>query len=462
MIGNLLQADFEEIIAAKDWDGLRDALSELPPVDIAELIEDLPQDDVGIIFRMLPRDTAADAFEYLPLHHQQQLIQSLSGPQVQSILNDMTPDDRTRLFEELPAPVTRRLMDTLSPEELKQARALLGYPEGTAGRYMTPDYVALPPDITAREALERIRVTGRGKETLAIIYIVNEKGKLLEDLRLGSLVLADPETMIGDIEDRPAVYIQATAPAEEVVAEFERYDRVALPVVDKDRTMLGIITADDVLDFAQKRATEEIQKLGGSAALDAPYKETGLFLLARKRGVWLAVLFLGQTMTASVIGYWQGAIDALPMLAMFMPLVISSGGNSGSQTTSIIIRSLALQELRLRDVFYVMRRELLSGFALGASLGLIGFLCVCAWYWLGLKDFAGHPYRLALAVWGSLIGVVTLGSVVGAMLPFVLRKLKLDPATASAPFVATLVDVTGLLIYFATAWVFLHNLMSNL
>jgi magnesium transporter len=274
--------------------------------------------------------------------------------------------------------------------------------------------------------------------------------------------MAGPDTMIGDIEDRPPVYIEATMPGEDVVAEFERYDRVALPVVDKDRTMLGIITADDVLDFAQKRATEEMQKLGGSAALDAPYRETGLLLLARKRGVWLAVLFLGQTMTASVIGYWQGAIDALPMLAMFMPLVISSGGNSGSQTTSIIIRSLALQELRLRDVFYVMRRELLSGLALGASLGLIGFLCVAAWYWLGLKDFAGHPYRLALAVWGSLIGVVTLGSVVGAMLPFVLRKLKLDPATASAPFVATLVDVTGLLIYFGTAWVFLHNLMSKL
>lgn len=462
MIGNLLQADFEEIIAARDWDGLRDALSELPPVDIAELIQDLPQETVGIIFRMLSRDVASDVFEYLPLHHQQQLIQSLSGPQVQSILNDMTPDDRTRLFEELPAGVTRRLMDTLSPEELKQARDLLGYPAGTAGRYMTPDYVALPPDITAREALERIRTTGRGAETLAIIYIVNEKGRLLEDLRLGSLVMADPEMMIGDIEDRPPVYIEATAPAEEVIAEFERYDRVALPVVDKDRTMLGIITADDVLDFAQKAATEDIQKLGGSAALDAPYKETGIFELAHKRGVWLAVLFFGQMLTATAIGHWQDAIGAFPMLALFVPLVISSGGNSGSQTTSLIIRSLALQELRLRDFLYVLRREIISGLVLGVVLGVIGFLRVAGWYWLGWDDFAGHPYRMAFTVWGSLVGVVTFGSVAGAMLPFILRKLKLDPATASAPFVATLVDVSGLLIYFSIASLLMREIMRGL
>lgn len=460
MIGSLLQADFEEIIAAKDWDGLRDALSDIPAADIAELITELPEEDDGIIFRMLPRDRAALVFEHLPVDHQQRLIQSLNGAQVQSILNDMTPDDRTRLFEELPAGVTRRLLETLSPEELKKARILLGYPEGTAGRYMTPEYVALPPDIIAREALERIRKTGRGKETLAIIYIVNEEGRLLEDLRLGSLVLADPEMMIGDIEDRPPVYIEATSPGDEVVAAFERYDRVALPVVDKDRRMLGIITADDVLDFAQKRATQEIQKLGGSEALDTSYRETGFFQLARKRGVWLAVLFFGQMLTATAIGHWQGSIEALPMLALFVPLVISSGGNSGSQTTSIIIRSLALQELKLHDMFYVMRREIGTGLLLGTVLGVIGFMRVAAWYWFGWNDFSGHPYRMAFTVWGSLIGVVAFGSVAGAMLPFILRRFKLDPATASAPFVATLVDVSGLVIYFTIASLLLKEVMK--
>src|SRR5207248_7151234 len=228
MIGSLLQADFEEIIQAKDWDALRDALSELDPADIAELIMDLPPEDEGIIFRVLPRETAADVFEHLPADHQEGLLKSLSSQVVQGILEEMNPDDRTRLFEELPPAVTRQLLEQLSPDELRSARELLGYPPGTAGRYMTPEYVALPPDITARRALEKIRMTGRGKETLNIIYIVNEQGRLLEDLRLGSLVLAGPETMIGDIEDRPLVYIPATAAAEDVIDAFEQYDRVAL------------------------------------------------------------------------------------------------------------------------------------------------------------------------------------------------------------------------------------------
>src|SRR5438477_11739787 len=266
MIGNVLQADLEEIIKSKNWDELREALSELPPVDIAEVLIDLPVEDEGVIFRVLPRKLAALVFSYLPLDRQEELLHCFSNEQVRNILDQMTPDDRTRLLEELPAEVTRRLLDTLSPDELKSARQLLGYPERTAGRYMTPEYVALPPDITAAEALSRIRQTGRGKETLNVIYIINEKGKLLEDVRLGSLVLADPEMMIGDIEERPLVAIPATARGEEIVESFERYDRVALPVVDTNGIMLGIVTHDDVLDFAERMATNEIQKLGGSEA----------------------------------------------------------------------------------------------------------------------------------------------------------------------------------------------------
>src|SRR2546423_263475 len=257
MIGSLLQADFEEIIQARNWDELREVLSELDPPDIAELIIDLPPEDEGIIFRLMPRERAAKVFEYLPHDVQRDLVRSLNHEQLQAIVNEMTPDDRTRLLEELPAEATRRLLETLSPDELKTARELLGYPPGTAGRYMTPEYVALPPDITAHEALERIRQTGRGKETLNVIYIINEKGRLLEDLRLGSLVLADPEMMIGDIEDRAMVAVKASDSAAEVVKAFEQYDRVALPVLDTDGHMLGIITHDDVLEFAERRATEE-------------------------------------------------------------------------------------------------------------------------------------------------------------------------------------------------------------
>jgi len=524
MIGSLLQADFEEIISAKDWDGMRDALSEIPAPDIAELIVDLPAEDEGIIFRMLPRDRAALVFEHLPLDHQQRLIDSLSGPQIQAILNDMTPDDRTRLFEELPAEVTRRLLDTLSPEQLKQARELLGYPNGTAGRYMTPQYVALPPDITAREALDRIRLTGRGKETLAILYVVNEEGRLLEDLRLGSLVLADPEMMVGDIEDRPPVFIEATATGDDVVVAFERYDRVALPVVDKDRRMLGIITADDVLEFAQKKATKEIQNLGGSEALDAPYFDVGFWSMVKKRGGWLAALFLGEMLTATAMGYFEGEIEKAAVVALFVPLIISSGGNSGSQGTSLIIRSLALQEVKLRDWWRVFGREIRTGLALGLFLGVIGFARIGIWQGLSKVPTVGsffqtqagklpegavenstviaqpvvldapvtfptgtlisrnstippgaqmppklagiHPEQTAygphwmLIGWTvlfSLIGVIMWGSLAGSMLPFILRRLGFDPATSSAPFVATLVDVTGLIIYFTVASIILHG-----
>jgi magnesium transporter len=457
MIGSLLQADFEEIIRDKDWEGLREALSELDPSDIAELIAELPSQDSGIIFRVLPRDRAADVFEYLPRDKQRDLLKSLNSETVKSILDEMNPDDRTRMFDTLPAEVTRRLLDSLSTDELQAARELLGYPKWTVGRYMTPEYVALPPDITASEALETIRKMGRGKETLNIIYIINEKGQLLEDLRLGSLVLADPEMMIGDIEDRAMVAVNAMSPPGEAVQMFEQYDRVALPVVDNNRHLLGIITHDDVLEFAERRATEEIQKLGGSEALDAPYKEVGFWPMVKKRGVWLAVLFFGETLTATAMGHYEDELKASIVLGLFIPLIISSGGNSGSQATSIIIRSLALQELRLRDWGYVIGKEIISGLSLGAFLGAIGFLRILLWHWLGWQNYGGHPYLIGWTVWASLIGVVMFGSVVGSMLPFLLRRVGLDPATASAPFVATLVDVTGLIIYFSVAMLILRG-----
>ncbi|MGH7175925.1 MAG: magnesium transporter [Tepidisphaeraceae bacterium] len=530
MIGSLLQADFEEIIQAKDWDGLRDALAELPAPDIAELIMELPPEDEGVIFRVLPRELAALVFEYLPLDYQRRLVQSLSNAQVHAILNEMNPDDRTRLLEELPSATTRRLLETLSPEELQAARKLLGYPEGTAGRYMTPEYVALPPDITARDALDRIRKTGRGKETLSIVYIVNEKGKLLEDLRLGSLVLADLETMIGDIEDRPVVSIAAASRVEDVLDAFERYDRVALPVVDSDGYMVGIVTHDDVLEFAEKRATKEIQRLGGSEALDAPYLSVGFWQMVKKRGGWLAILFLGEMLTATAMGYFEGEIERAAVVALFVPLIISSGGNCGSQGTSLIIRALALKEVIARDWLRVFTRELRTGLTLGVFLGTIGLLRIAAWqgfshlpgagplfqtHWSrdaervpeGLKMVTGdtvlsaavripnfvlpagaeiakgmvvpmqtdlpadvrtmvrstarstaygpHWRLIGFTVFFALIGVVTWGCLAGSMLPFVLRRVGFDPATSSAPFVATLVDVTGLIIYFGVAKIIL-------
>jgi magnesium transporter len=245
--------------------------------------------------------------------------------------------------------------------------------------------------------------------------------------------------------------------AEDAVLEFERYDRVALPVVDKEGLMLGIITADDVLEFAERRATREMQKLGGSEALDAPYFETGFWPMVKKRGGWLAALFLGETLTATAMGHYEKELARAVVVGLFIPLIISSGGNSGSQATSIIIRSLALQEVRLREWLRVFRKELFSSFTLGCFLGAIGFVRICLWYWFKWQGYSGHPYLIGVTVWLSLIGVVMFGSLVGSMLPFLLRKLGFDPATASAPFVATLVDVTGLIIYFTVASVILRG-----
>jgi magnesium transporter len=457
MLGPLIRPDIQELIRDKRWAVLRDALSEFDPSDIAEILMAVPDEDDVAIFRLLPRDLAGRVFSYLPLDHQENLIRGLSSDQMRQILDGMTPDDQARLLEELPAEVTRRLLETLSPEELRAARDLLGYPPETAGRYMTPRYVALRPDMTASEALEHVRRTGRGQETLNILYVLDAAGKLLEEVRLGSLVMADPNAKVADIEDRRVVSIPATTDRKEVLRVFKKYDRVALPVTDRDGHMLGIITADDVLDVSEQEATEEIHKIGGMEALDAPYLDVGYLRMVWKRGGWLSALFLGEMLTATAMGHYEDELAKAIVLTMFIPLIISSGGNSGSQAATLIVRSLALTELRLRDWWRVFARELRSGLTLGAWLGFIGFVRITVWQVVGWAHYTDHYLLVALTVWVSLIGVVTFGSLAGSMLPLVLRRLGFDPATSSAPFVATLVDVTGLVIYFTVALLILRG-----
>jgi magnesium transporter len=449
--------ELRDLIRQQSWNQLRDRLTDMHPSDVADLIIALPREEEGFVFRVLPRDEAGEVFSYLPPDHQEGLIESLSNEQVRNVLAEMNPDDRTRLLEEMPAEVTRRLLTALSPEDLKNARWLLGYPEDTAGRYMTPRYVTVQPEMTAREALDHIRMTGPGKETVNVVYIVDQRGRLVEDIRLSSLVLADPSTKVVDIDDPPLVKMNATDDKEEVLKAFEKYDRLALPVTDADGHMLGIITVDDVLDVAEQEATKDMQMMGGSEALDAPYREVSLPAMIRKRGGWLAVLFLGEMLTATAMSYFEAEIARAVVLALFVPLIISSGGNSGSQAASLVIRALALKELSLGDWFYVFRRELLSGVSLGAGLGAIGFARIVVWHQLGLTSYGPHYLLVATAVWLSLIGVVCWGTLSGSMLPFLLRRLGFDPATSSAPFVATLVDVTGLVIYFHVCALILHG-----
>lgn len=462
MLGHLLKPEFEELIQKKDWEALRIACEDLDPADIAEVLEDLPAEDSGLIFRILPRDTAGVVFEYLPLDQQTEIVQTLGSEQLKNVLNEMAPDDRTRLFEELPAEVTRRALEQLSADELKAARQLLGYPEDSAGRYMTPEYLALKPSLTAAEAIETVRRLGKGRETLNVLYVVDDKGILQADLRLSTLVMAEPGALVGDLPNRPLVAIPATANKDEIISTFEKYDRVALPVTDTRGAMVGIITADDVLDVAEEQATEDIQKLGGLEALEAPYMEIGTFEMLRKRGGWLAVLLVGGMLTATAMASFQDELLRAEVLSLFLPLIIASGGNSGSQATSIIIRALSLREISLGDWWKVALRELRSGVLLGLLLAGIGFVRVVAWEWLfraGVlsRGYGDHYLLVATTVSASLIGVVLVGALIGSMLPFVLRRLGLDPAAASAPFVATIVDVTGIVIYFTVASIILRT-----
>ena len=449
--GALLSPDLQQLVREKHWDVLRDFLSRLDPADVAEILVEVPDQDDAAIFRLLPRTLAGRVFAYLPPDHEEGLLRTLTHEQMRAVLAGMSPDDQARLLEELPAEVTRRILETLSPDELKAARDLLGYAPESAGRYMTPRYVALRPDMTAREALDHIRRTGRDQETLAVLYVVDGDGRLVKELRLGTLVLADPDARVIDIPDRPVVSIPAATDREEAVQLFRKYDRAALPVTDRDGHLLGIITADDILDVAEREATEDIQRAGGMEALDAPYLEVGYFQMMKKRGGWLSVLFLGEMLTATAMGYFEGEIEKAVVLAMFVPLIISSGGNSGSQASTLVVRALALTEVRLADWLRVLGRELVIGLTLGAWLGLIGFFRVTVWHYAGLYNYGEHHYLVGLTIWLALIGVVTFGSVSGGMLPLVLRRIGFDPATSSAPFVATLVDVTGLVIYFTVA-----------
>jgi magnesium transporter len=444
-------------IAAKRWDRLRQQLPGIHPSDLSDLIAALAPDDTSTVFNLLPRDLAATVFPYLPHERQEHLVHSLTGEKLTQIFNDISPDDRTRIFETLPAAVTQRVLEQLSPEELHQARDLLAYPDDVAGRYMTPDYVSIRPEMNAAQALDHIRVAGRDKEMLHVVYVIDEAGRLINDIRLGSLVLSDREANASEIEPSPLIAIGAMEPVENVIAAFEKYDRVALPVVNTRGEMLGIITADDVLDLVEQESTEDIQKIGGSQALERPYLELGFWSMVKKRGGWLSVLFLGEMLTASAMGRFENEIERAVVLALFIPLVISSGGNSGSQAASIIIRSLAINELRLGQWLRVFWREVGTSLALGAFLGLIGFVRIVLWQRLHLFDYGPHFQLVALTVAASLVGVVMFGSVTGSMLPFLMRRVGFDPATSSAPFVATLVDVTGLVIYFSIALVILRG-----
>ncbi|MDQ6630373.1 MAG: magnesium transporter [Verrucomicrobiota bacterium] len=457
MIGSLLRPELAELIAQRNFNQLREILISFAPPEIAEILADLTPKDQAILLRILPQKCAADVFEYLSVEDQENLLHALGNEEVAAILNELRPDDRTALLEELPAGATQKLLNLLSPTEKKIAVQLLGYPEKSVGRLMTPDFIAVRDDWTIKEVLDHVRENGRDSETLNVVYVIDDTGKLIDDVRIREFLLRPLDLKVREVRDENFVALKVTDSEETAVAVFKKYDRTALPVVDSAGRLLGIVTVDDILDVVEKENTEDIQKMGGMEALDAPYLQIGLFSMVKKRAGWLSVLFVGEMLTTSAMNHFEGELAHAIVLAAFIPLIISSGGNSGSQATSLIIRAMAIRDVSLRDWWRVLSRELLAGVLLGGVLGGLGMIRILIWHFLGWKNYGIHFLLIASTIGCSLIGVVLFGSVTGSMLPFILRRLGFDPAVSSAPFVATLVDVTGLIIYFTIAYSILHG-----
>jgi magnesium transporter len=444
------------ILHARDYGRLRDVLRNRHAGEVAELLTALSIEDQVVVFRVLPRKDAAAVFEYLSQDAMESLLKAMAQEDIAALLNNMAPDDRTQFLEELPATATRQLLSLLTPAERAVAATLLGYPERSVGRLMTPNYLSVREHWTVQEVLDYVRNHGQDSETLNAIYVVDDDGLLVDDVPIRQFLLAPLDKRVVELMDRRFVTLTATDDQDAAVAIFRQYDRTALPVTDTAGMLIGIVTIDDVLDVAEATATREIQRIGGSEALDEPYMRTSFKDMVQKRAGWLTVLFVGEMLTATAMGAFEAEIAKAVTLALFVPLIISSGGNSGSQASTLVIRALALGEVELRDWWRVMRRELMAGLTLGAILGSIGFLRIAVWSAFS-TIYGEHWFLVAVTVALSLVGVVLWGTLSGSLLPFLLRRLGFDPATSSAPFVATLVDVTGLVIYFSVALVVLKG-----
>jgi magnesium transporter len=448
-----IQEQFEQVIATEDKLAIREFLDNQNIADVAELIYEYPDYDEQIIAN-LSIHRAASTFKILEFPTQKRIVADLPSFKTAELLNELQADDRTDFLEDLPKEVLRDLIKLLDPEERKVTLALLGYPEDSVGRLMTPDYVYVYEHNSVAEVFAIIRKYATSSETIDVIYVINDKGELMDDLRIKEFILASPDKKVNELMDERVIALNVNDDQEQANQVFKMNNRVALPVVDDNNVLLGIVTIDDILWVANEEFSEDMQKMGGTEALNEPYLEIPLMKLFRKRVGWLIILFLGEMLTATAMGYFEDELAKAIILALFIPLIISSGGNSGSQASTLIIQAMAVGEIYISDWWRVLKREILSGIMLGTVLGIIGFLRVAIW-----QQFTGiygeYWMLIGFTLGASLIGVVLWGTLSGSMLPIILKKLGFDPAVSSAPFVATLVDVTGLVIYFSFAYMFL-------
>lgn len=436
-----IPGDLSRLLALRDWPSVRDRLRESPAPEVTDLLESVPGPDRALLFRALPRPQAAEAFSHLERSAQDDLLLSLTDDETRSLLEEMSPDDRTHLLEELPGRVTQRLLNLLGPEDLQVARNLLGYPEESVGRLMTPDYVAIRPDWSVARALEHLRVHGRDSETINRVYVVDAGWHLLDDIELRRLILADPARSVADVMDHTFAAVQASSDREQAVRLIQRYDQVALPVVDSAGVLLGIVTVDDLLDVAEAEATEDFHRVGSVRPLRTSLREAGMGYLYRQRIGWLLALVLMNVFSGAGIAYFEETIAATVALVFFLPLLIDSAGNAGSQAATLMVRAMATGDVGKGDWLRLAGRELLVATGLGLTMAL--GVTLVAW-------FRGGP-QVAMVVATTMSLVVVMGSLVGMSLPFLLGRLKLDPATASAPLVTSIADISGVLIYFSLA-----------
>lgn len=450
----------QSLINIGDKKKLRIFLDSLDISIIEDIIDEIP-DYESLVIDTMSLNRAVNVFRILDVPTQERIVKRLSRKKVSEILKELPPDDQTSFLGELKDDdLVNELMSLLSPEDKEEVSTLLAYPEDSVGRLMTPDYLAINKNITVQEALNTIRKEGKDSETIDVIYILDDHGVLLDDLRIRELLITDPQTRIEDLMDDRLIYLRAEDHQEEAIQIFKMNNRVALPVIDQNRVLLGIVTIDDVLWIADEEYSEDMQRFGGSGTLDEPYLDVPLYKLVWKRAGWLIVLFIGELLTASVMQYYEDQLAKVIVLAMFLPLMISSGGNSGSQASTLIIQAMAVGDVKLSDWWRVFRREILSGLSLGIILGIIGFIRIYVWHFI-FPDLYGEQWILVgSTVSLSLIGIVLWGSLIGSMLPFILRKFGADPATSSAPFVATIVDVTGLMIYLTIASYIFGSIMA--
>ncbi|AOX03086.1 magnesium transporter [Moorena producens PAL-8-15-08-1] len=439
----LVRSQLQILLEQGNLQGAKQVLVPVQPVDIAEAIEGLPEAMQVIAFRLLSKSEAIEVYENLDSSVQQSLVEKFKHQEVLDIVDKMSPDDRARLFDELPAKVVRRLQSQLSPKERQATALLLGYEEGTAGRIMTPEYISLKENLTVSETLDQIRSLAKASEVVYYLYITDNSRHLTGIVSLRDLVISSTETTMGEIMTRDVVYVYTYADQEEVARMIQRYDFLAVPVVDREQRLVGIVTVDDVIDILEQEATEDMYAVGGGVQSEGDnYFQTNLFTVARRRVVWLFVLLLTNTVTGTIIKSQESILQQVVALAAFIPLLTGTGGNVGAQSSTVVIRGLNTDEIRDLGPGQVIWREALAGLLLGAILGTIA----TGWgYWLQ------GDFLVALSVGVSLVAIALLASVAGSALPFLFRHLGLDPALMSAPFITTVVDVLGVLIYFNIA-----------